>query len=197
MRRSLIQNISKLQVPPYSFVPFGGGARMCPGVEFAKLETLITIHNLVNRFTWKLSRPDISFTREPLPIFKDGLEIEIQPKIPGKGKCTASHNLPSRIQYNWVLCNKFQLFDLGNLGNVQDTNGRKIDPKSFEKQASGSPKSFVAFGGGPGICPGYEFARLETLITIYLTWKTGPQYGSSVALRFLFLEIPSQFSRMD
>jgi len=71
-------------VPPYSFVAFGGGARICPGYEFARLETLITIHYLVNRFTWKLCHPNISFSRDPLPIFKDGLEIEIEPKIPSQ-----------------------------------------------------------------------------------------------------------------
>ncbi|TXG52331.1 hypothetical protein EZV62_021500 [Acer yangbiense] len=37
----------------------------------------------------------------------------------------------------------------------------KFDPTNFEKQAP--PFSFVAFGGGPRICPGYEFARIETL----------------------------------
>ncbi|CAK7351107.1 unnamed protein product [Dovyalis caffra] len=68
-------------IPPYSFVAFGGGHRICPGYEFARLETLITIHYLVNRFTWKLRCPDIPFSRDPLPNFKDGLEIEIEPKI--------------------------------------------------------------------------------------------------------------------
>ncbi|KAF9672056.1 hypothetical protein SADUNF_Sadunf11G0000900 [Salix dunnii] len=71
-------------VPPYSFVAFGGGPRICPGYDFARLETLITIHYLVNGFTWKLCQPDISFSRDPLPIFKDGLGIEIEPKLPSK-----------------------------------------------------------------------------------------------------------------
>ncbi|KAL3596205.1 hypothetical protein D5086_007842 [Populus alba] len=39
---------NKGSVPPYSFVAFGGGAHICPGYEFARLETLITIHHLVN-----------------------------------------------------------------------------------------------------------------------------------------------------
>ncbi|MCL7048985.1 hypothetical protein MKW94_029066 [Papaver nudicaule] len=42
-------------VPPYCFVAFGGGPRMCPGYEFARIETLITIHHLVTKFTWKFS----------------------------------------------------------------------------------------------------------------------------------------------
>ena len=71
-------------IPPYNFIGFGGGPIICPGYEFARLETLITIHYLVNRFTWKLRCPDISFSRDPMPTFKDGLDIEIEPKIPDK-----------------------------------------------------------------------------------------------------------------
>ncbi|KAK6934442.1 Cytochrome P450 [Dillenia turbinata] len=41
-------------VPPYSYIPFGGGPRICPGQEFAKLEILVATHYLVTRFTWKL-----------------------------------------------------------------------------------------------------------------------------------------------
>jgi len=71
-------------IPPYSFMGFGGGPRICPGYEFARLETLITVHYLVNMFTWKLCCPEISFSRDPMPTFKDGLEIEIEPKILGE-----------------------------------------------------------------------------------------------------------------
>jgi len=52
-----------MQIPQYSFVAFRGGARICPGYEFARLETLITMHYLVNRFTWKRCIPDISLRR--------------------------------------------------------------------------------------------------------------------------------------
>lgn len=69
----------QISIPPYSFVAFGGGPRICPGYEFARIETLTTIHYLVTRFTWKLSCTD-SFTRNPVPFFKRGLPIEIQPK---------------------------------------------------------------------------------------------------------------------
>lgn len=68
-------------VPPYSFVGFGGGRRMCPGNEFARIETLITIHYLVTRFTWKLCA-DNSFRRDPMPVPAQGLPLQIQQNKP-------------------------------------------------------------------------------------------------------------------
>ncbi|KAK2660413.1 hypothetical protein Ddye_006946 [Dipteronia dyeriana] len=66
--------------PPFSFVAFGGGSRMCPGNEFARIETLVTLHYLLSKFTWKLSCEDNSFFRDPMPVFNDGLSIQIKPK---------------------------------------------------------------------------------------------------------------------
>ncbi|CAN4102746.1 unnamed protein product [Withania somnifera] len=69
-------------LPPYNFVPFGGGARICPGYEFAKIETLITIHYLVTHFTWKLRYTDDFFSRDPMPTPTQGLPIQIIPRKP-------------------------------------------------------------------------------------------------------------------
>ncbi|KAG2682220.1 hypothetical protein I3760_11G182300 [Carya illinoinensis] len=66
-------------VPPYSFVAFGGGPRICPGYEFARIETLVTIHHLVTQFTWK-QRAGNSFCRDPTPIPTQGLPIQLMPK---------------------------------------------------------------------------------------------------------------------
>ncbi|XP_058072525.1 cytochrome P450 716B1-like [Magnolia sinica] len=67
-------------VPPYSFVAFGGGVRICPGYEFARIETLITIHYLVTQFKWKLCSKDDSFIRDPMPVPSQGLPIQLEPK---------------------------------------------------------------------------------------------------------------------
>ncbi|KAK3188345.1 hypothetical protein Dsin_027906 [Dipteronia sinensis] len=66
--------------PPFSFVAFGGGSRMCPGNEFARIETLVTLHYLLSKFTWKLSCRNNSFFRDPMPVFNDGLSIHIKPR---------------------------------------------------------------------------------------------------------------------
>ena len=71
-------------MPPYTFVPFGGGARLCPGNEFARIETLALIHYLVTRFTWKLCLEDNTVSREPMPVFKQGLPIRLSSREPYK-----------------------------------------------------------------------------------------------------------------
>ncbi|KAL0353630.1 UNVERIFIED_CONTAM: Beta-amyrin 28-monooxygenase [Sesamum angustifolium] len=67
-------------IPPYCYIPFGGGPRICPGYEFAKIETLVTIHYLVTQFTWQLCCSDNSYQRHPLPEPNQGLPMEIVPK---------------------------------------------------------------------------------------------------------------------
>ncbi|CAN1172135.1 Taxane 13-alpha-hydroxylase [Linum perenne] len=66
-------------LPPYCYIPFGGGARICPGYEFAKVEILVTIHYLVTQFTWKMCA-DNQFIRDPMPVPTKGLPIKIQPR---------------------------------------------------------------------------------------------------------------------
>ncbi|KAK2995724.1 hypothetical protein RJ640_012448, partial [Escallonia rubra] len=53
---------------PFSFVPFGGGPRMCPGREYARVEVLIFMHRLVTKFKWKRLNPDEKIINEPSPI---------------------------------------------------------------------------------------------------------------------------------
>ncbi|KAI3680547.1 hypothetical protein L6452_35320 [Arctium lappa] len=65
--------------PPYSFVPFGAGLRICPGIELAKMETLAMMHHLVTKFTWVLLNKDEPFKRIPFPEFDKGLLVQIMP----------------------------------------------------------------------------------------------------------------------
>ncbi|XP_047086117.1 taxane 13-alpha-hydroxylase-like [Lolium rigidum] len=66
--------------PPCSFVAWGGRRRICPGIEFAKIETLVTMHYLVRQFRWKLCYKENTFVRTPLPVPLHGLPIELEHK---------------------------------------------------------------------------------------------------------------------
>ncbi|TVU04362.1 hypothetical protein EJB05_50073, partial [Eragrostis curvula] len=68
-------------IPPFYFIPFGGGARVCPGNDFARVETLVTVHYIVTGFKWKLAAGcDGSYARFPLPYPSQGLLIDIEPR---------------------------------------------------------------------------------------------------------------------
>ncbi|KAK3039897.1 hypothetical protein RJ639_028290 [Escallonia herrerae] len=43
------ENLSK-PIPPYAYIPFGGGLHSCIGNEFTRVETLTTIHRLVTMY---------------------------------------------------------------------------------------------------------------------------------------------------
>ncbi|KAF2297383.1 hypothetical protein GH714_022584 [Hevea brasiliensis] len=64
---------------PYTFVPFGGGPHMCPGKEYARLEILIFLHNLVTKFKWEKVIADEKIIIDPTPIPVNGFPIYLQP----------------------------------------------------------------------------------------------------------------------
>ncbi|KAI6706698.1 hypothetical protein NL676_009660 [Syzygium grande] len=64
---------------PFTFVPFGGGPRMCPGKEYARLEILVFMHNLVTKFKLEKVIPDEKFIYNPTPVPVEGLWIRLLP----------------------------------------------------------------------------------------------------------------------
>ncbi|KAH0781403.1 hypothetical protein KY290_001001 [Solanum tuberosum] len=64
---------------PYTYIPFGGGPRMCVGKEFARLEILIFLHILIRKFNWKLLIPNEKMIYDPMPTPLEGLPISLQP----------------------------------------------------------------------------------------------------------------------
>jgi len=66
--------------PPFSYIPFGAGLHYCIGNEFARVQTLITIHNFVKTYEWSQMKPEETITRRPMPYPSLGLPIKIKPR---------------------------------------------------------------------------------------------------------------------
>ncbi|PRQ58082.1 putative cytochrome P450 [Rosa chinensis] len=62
---------------PYTFIPFGGGPRMCPGNEYARVVILVFMHHLVTRFKWEKVFPDEKTIVVALPTPAKGLPIRL------------------------------------------------------------------------------------------------------------------------
>ncbi|XP_010525407.1 PREDICTED: taxadiene 5-alpha hydroxylase [Tarenaya hassleriana] len=67
-------------VQPYTFLPFGGGPRLCAGHQLAKMNILIILHYVVTRYDWSLVYPDEQISMDPLPFPSLGMPIRISPK---------------------------------------------------------------------------------------------------------------------
>ncbi|XP_052184078.1 beta-amyrin 28-monooxygenase-like [Diospyros lotus] len=83
---------------PYTFTPFGGGPRMCPGKEYARLEILVFMHHLVRRFKWEKVNPHEKIVVNPLPQPENGLPIRLfsrhQSSTSDQGVAFVHHRAP-------------------------------------------------------------------------------------------------------
>ncbi|KAJ6302102.1 hypothetical protein OIU77_016237 [Salix suchowensis] len=59
-------------------MPFGGGPRLCPGAELAKVEIAFFLHHLVLNYRWKI-REDEFPVAYPYVEFRRGLLLEVEP----------------------------------------------------------------------------------------------------------------------
>jgi cytochrome P450 len=74
---------AKEAIVPWSYYPFGGGARMCIGNSFALMEAQVVLATLAQRFEPELVPgqdivPDATFTLRP----KDGVRMRIRRRTP-------------------------------------------------------------------------------------------------------------------
>ncbi|OAY71843.1 Cytochrome P450 90B1, partial [Ananas comosus] len=61
-----------------SFMPFGGGMRLCPGRDLARLEIAIFLHTLIQNYNFELIGPDHPMAK-PQVDFRNGLPIKLKP----------------------------------------------------------------------------------------------------------------------
>ncbi|KAJ7546363.1 hypothetical protein O6H91_08G037500 [Diphasiastrum complanatum] len=70
---------SRFQAPvkPAGFMPFGNGAKMCPGRELVKIEALVFLHYLVTTYSWENIGSKTRMNYWPSPTVKGGLPIKV------------------------------------------------------------------------------------------------------------------------
>lgn len=61
-----------------NFTPFGGGQRLCPGSELAKIETAFFLHHLVIKFRWR-AEGEVAPMAYPYVEFQRGLPLQLDP----------------------------------------------------------------------------------------------------------------------
>ncbi|XP_058180282.1 beta-amyrin 28-monooxygenase-like [Rhododendron vialii] len=68
------------EMPLYTYVPFGGGPRMCPGKEYARLAILTFVHYMVKKFKWELIEPNEKILGSMVPLPEKGLPVRLHPR---------------------------------------------------------------------------------------------------------------------
>ncbi|KAG6549148.1 hypothetical protein Mapa_009374 [Marchantia paleacea] len=63
--------------PAFTYFPFGGGHRMCPGNEFAKASIILFLHHFLKHFKWTLVHPDEKIRYSFLATPEHGLPVKL------------------------------------------------------------------------------------------------------------------------
>nr|XP_027066627.1 beta-amyrin 28-monooxygenase-like [Coffea arabica] len=64
---------------PHTFVPFGGGSRICPGKDFARVVILVFMYNVIGKFRWEKLLPVEKTVVLPIPLPAKGLPVVLHP----------------------------------------------------------------------------------------------------------------------
>jgi retinoid hydroxylase len=71
------------ELPPFAYIPFGGGPRICLGMHFAMLQMHVVLALLLREFRWQLVEgQDLRYTQVPLPLPRSGLLLEFSSREP-------------------------------------------------------------------------------------------------------------------
>ncbi len=71
--------------PPFAWIPFGGGPRVCLGQHFAMLEMHVVLAMLLREYEWSLvPGQDMTFEAIPLPRQRSGTIIELRRRANAK-----------------------------------------------------------------------------------------------------------------
>ncbi|KAJ6835755.1 cytochrome P450 90A1 [Iris pallida] len=62
------------------FTPFGGGPRLCPGYDLARLEISVFLHHFVTRFSWDVAEKD-KLVHFPTTRTLKGYPIIVRPRV--------------------------------------------------------------------------------------------------------------------
>ncbi|KAE8688543.1 3-epi-6-deoxocathasterone 23-monooxygenase [Hibiscus syriacus] len=66
-------------ISSYNFTPFGGGQRLCPGLDLARLESSIFLHHFVTNFRWVAEEDTI--INFPTVRMKKRMPVRVKPRV--------------------------------------------------------------------------------------------------------------------